>query len=254
MDPLSQTNVSTAPSRPLLSRFVAEKHIPMALSLLKALLVRVPGIVKSSSDHLLAWTPHTQEWDFRTFLTVTVYQEFLCGPTNGVGHDGKPLHVEKLQRLTCTPRLPNDETWAIPCDIPLSNEDEVLELLKLVDRAVRELAVTPGHSDVDQASVGEETLTSEWSGPRNVEARGPRRAGEAWDAQSSFEALISDLRASKPVEGKDGVMLWLHGGEFEMFARTRHVLYSDQRACSVWTQAPISKCQSSSDNSFPTRY
>jgi len=130
------------------------------------------------------------------------------------------MTVEQAQKLS-SPRQPvdaDDKSWVIDTSLGLNDveQKEIKEAEECVDRAVRELGIGMGlggeEVKVNRANVARE-LTGEWVGWRNKKARGVYKKGEAWDAVRKWEALKEDIEGLSGEQGKDGVVLWLHGGE-----------------------------------------
>ncbi|KAF8473209.1 Alpha/Beta hydrolase protein [Kalaharituber pfeilii] len=189
----------------------------MSLALLRTVLPKVPHILSSCASHILSLNPHSKEWDFRTFLTVTVLQAFL-GVTENRDVYGNVMTVEKVQRMSNTERELENDCWVSKVVIPLdTHEEEVRQLEEIIDRAIRELA---GRDDmvVDGAKVPKTGLTGEWTGWRNVNKRGkytrPWNSDEKLDERQNYKNLMEDISAFKDPRGEDGVLLWLHGGAY----------------------------------------
>jgi len=196
----------------------------MALPLLRAVLPNAPTLLGNTASHLLSLNPHSQHWDFRTFITVTLLQSFLTKPEN---HDrkGRVMTIEQTQAMANTDRGIDDNTWAAKVPMPVDgvvSEEEMVGLEGLVDRAVREFGVGIGAGGgevrVDKAKVERDGLSGEWVGWRDAKKRGSyrkvKKAGEEWSEERKFKALKEDVGGFREKEAEEGVVLWLHGGEY----------------------------------------
>ena len=184
--------------------------------MLRALLPKVPYLLTSSANHFLSLNPHSKDWDFRTFITVTLLKSFMSGEDTKDAN-GNPISIEKIQALANSERELEDDCWVVEASVPLPELEEEVKLAEeLIDRAIRELARN-GDVIVDAAKVSKEVLTGEFVGWRNVAKRGAYKGAnnphKKWKAERKFEALREDIAQFKKNDTKEGVMLWLHGGE-----------------------------------------
>ncbi|KAI5795400.1 Alpha/Beta hydrolase protein [Peziza echinospora] len=191
----------------------------MAIPMLRALLPKVPYLLTSSANHFLSLNPHSKDWDFRTFITVTLLKSFMSGEDTKDAN-GNPISIEKIQRLANSEQTLEDDCWVVEASVPLPELEEEVKLVEeLMDRAIRELARN-GDAVVDAAKVSQGVLTGEFVGWRNVPKRGAYKGAnnphKKWKAERKFEALREDVAQFKIKDTKEGVVLWLHGGAYIM--------------------------------------
>ena len=202
----------------------SNNDIPTMSLLLRAVLPKVPTLLTGTASHLLSRNPHSQQWDFRTFVTIALLQSFMASPETR-DRKGRVMTAEQIQAFLNTDREIDDKTWVARVSMPVEgvvSEEEVVGLEEMVDRAVREWGVGMGGGGgevrVDMANVKREGLSGEWAGWRDVKKRGAygkaKKGGKEWSEKAKFEALKEDIEGCREKEAEEGVVLWLHGGEY----------------------------------------
>ncbi|KAL4810284.1 Alpha/Beta hydrolase protein [Aspergillus unguis] len=166
------------------------------LGLLKAILSRVPLLLRTAFLHGIRQSPGSGKQDFRTEMTVTIVRSFITGRRVPVGKQQKgamrdpgikgPMWVSKI-------RIPQPE----------------MDVQEAVVKAIEELKV--GGETYDLPGVG--PVEAEWTGYRKGVGK------NAPEPDLSEEQKYEEL---KKENGDDTVILYFHGGAYYLMDPCTH--------------------------------
>ncbi|KAI9824801.1 MAG: hypothetical protein M1832_001629 [Thelocarpon impressellum] len=167
------------------------------LSIIRAIVPRVPLVLGAALSHTLALSPTAHTWDLRTELVVRVLRSFVATPD--------PMPVSHAQRLSRHDPGVKGRMWVSRVELP-GPEHSVLQA---VIEAIRRLGDGSERFTVPEMRAVE----AEWTGYRGgVGSSAPElRISEAEKYERMMKEVTSDV-----------VILYLHGGAYYLMDPASH--------------------------------
>ncbi|KAI9832914.1 MAG: hypothetical protein M1819_003944 [Sarea resinae] len=171
--------------------------------LFKALVPKVPYMVKTALWHSLSLSPTSRVWDLRTEMTIKILRAFVATTSH-------PSSISEQQRLSLKDPGVKGPIWISRVTIPVDEKGD--EIRKLVFGAIDDLAEEEEMKDYPKPDLV--PVEAEWTGYRSgVDAHEPEPVGMA--EEEKYKRLMDEVQS-------DVTVLYFHGGAYYLLDPASH--------------------------------
>jgi len=169
--------------------------------MMKAILPKVPLMGKTALYHMLGFSEHSKEWDFRTELIINVLRSFIV--------DSPPQPISKVQRLMLRDPGVKGRVWISKVTMRAPVEDSIRQALFKAIEGMKE----PGEAAGGYTEPELLPVEAEWTGYR---AGATKQSAELRiPEEQKYKEMMSEVTSPTTV-------LYFHGGAYYLMDPVTH--------------------------------